>query len=95
MNYQGAKKIIFTAYHSGKLKLAFILAQTSFQLAPKAFWWAELISQFFYYLNSSKNITCLLGKLKKEFTSPIAKSTSPWLSDTSFFAHWLPYYMKF
>ena len=29
----GAKKIIFTACHLGKLKLA----QTSFQLAPKTF----------------------------------------------------------
>ena len=63
-----------------------ILAQTSFQLAPKTFWWAELISQFFFSLNSSKNITCQLGKLTTEFTSPIAKSTSPGLSDTNFFA---------
>ena len=28
-------------------------------------------------LNSSKNITCPLGKLRAEFISPIAKSTSP------------------
>ena len=34
-----------------------------------------LISQFFCYSNSSKNITCTSGKLKTEFTSPIAKST--------------------
>ena len=33
---QGAKKIIFTACHSGKLKLAFT-SPTSFQLAPKTF----------------------------------------------------------
>ena len=33
-------------------------------------------------------ITCLLGKLKTEFTSLIAKSTSPGLSDTTFFACW-------
>ena len=59
-----------------------LLAQTSFQLAPKAFWRAELISQFFCYSNSSKNITCPSGKLKTEFTSPIEKSTSPGLSDT-------------
>ena len=49
----------------------------SFQLAPRAFWWAELISQFFCYSNCSKNITYPLGKLKTEFTSPIARSTSP------------------
>ena len=65
-----------------------LLAQTSFQLVPKAFWWAELISQFFCYLNSSKNITCLLGKLKTEFTSPLAKSTNPGLSDTPCYACW-------
>ena len=63
-----------------------LLAQLSFQLAPKAFWRAKLISQFFCYSNSSKNITCLSGKLKTEFTSPKAKSTSPGLSDTTFFA---------
>ena len=66
-----------------------LLAQTSFQLAPKAFWWAELISQFFCCSNSSKNITCPSGKLKTEFTSLIAKSTSPRLSDTTFFARWV------
>ena len=60
------------------------LAQTSFQLAPKAFWREELTSQFICYSNSSKNITCPSGKLKTEFTSPIAKSTSPGLSDTTF-----------
>ena len=65
-----------------------LLAQTSFQLAPEAFWREELTSQFFCYSNSSKNITCPLGKLKTEFTSPIAKSTSPGLSDTTFFARW-------
>ena len=52
-----------------------LLAGMSFQLAPRAFWWAELISQFFCYSNCSKNITCPSGKLKTEFTSPIAKST--------------------
>ena len=67
-----------------------LLAQMSFQLDPKAFWRAELISQFFYYSNSSKNITCMFGKLKTEFTSLIAKSTNPGLSDTTFFARcWL------
>ena len=53
-----------------------LLAQTSFQLAPKAFRRAELISHFFCYSNSSKNITCPSDKLTTDFTSPIAKSTS-------------------
>ena len=43
----------------------------------------------FGHSNSSKNITCPLGKLKTEFTSLIAKSTSPRLWDTTFFAHCL------
>ena len=74
-NSRVQRKSIFTACHSGKLK-------------PKTFWLAELISQFLCYLNSSKNITCLSVKLKKEFTSPTAKSTCPGLSDTTFFACW-------
>ena len=56
------------------------LAQTSFQLAPKAFWWADWFhSSFVMYLNSSRNFTCRSGKLRTEFTGPIAKSTSPGL----------------
>ena len=39
-------------------------------------------------VNSSKNITCPSGKLKTEFTSPRAKSTSPGPSNTTFFASW-------
>ena len=58
----------------------------SFQLAPKPFWWAELISQFFLDSNCWKNIPCPSGKLKTEFTSLIAKSTSPRLLDATFFA---------
>ena len=57
----------------------------SFQVAPKALRRAELIAQFFCYSNSSKYITCPSGKLT-EFTSPITKSTSPRLLDTTFFA---------
>ena len=49
---------------------------------------SRLISQFFGNLNSSKNFTCPSGKLRTEFSSPTAKSTSPGLSDSTFFAHW-------
>ena len=35
-----------------------------------------------------KKITCPSDKLRTEFTSPTAKSTSPILSDTTFFACW-------
>jgi len=68
------------------LQFAIWASRTSFQLAPQTFWKAELISQFFSYSNSSKDITHLLGKLKTEFTCPIAKSPSPGLLDTTFFA---------
>ena len=67
------------------LQLA-ILAQTSFQLAPQIFGEQNWFHKFFCKLNSSKYFTCQFGKLRTEFTSPIAKSTSPRLSDTTFFA---------
>ena len=85
---QGAKKIIFTACLSGKLKLEFT-SPDIISNGPKPFWRAELISQFSCYSNSSKSITCPSGKLKTEFTCPIAKSTSLGLSDTTFFARWI------
>ena len=92
MEYQGAKKVIFTACQSCKLKPAF-----TYPNVISAFWWAELTSHFFCKLNSSKYFTCPSGKLRTEFTSPIAKSTSPGLSNTTFFVHctcilgaWLP-----
>ena len=50
-----------------------ILAQTSFQPAPKTFWWAELISLAVIWI-PQKNFTCPSGKLRTEFTGPIAKS---------------------
>ena len=68
MGIQGAKKVIFTACHSGKLKLTFT--------SPNII------------LNSSKKFICPSGKLITEFTSPIAKSTSPGLWDTTYFARW-------
>ena len=81
----GCQKVIFKACHLGKLKLAYT-SPNVISTNLKTLWWAELISQFFWNLNSSKNFTCLSGKLRTEFTSPIAKSTSPGLSDMTFFA---------
>ena len=86
--FQGAKKIIFTACLSGKLKLEFTSPDV-ISNSPKPFWQAELISQFFCYSNSSKSITGPSSNLKTEFTCQIAKSSSPKLSDTTFFARWL------
>ena len=40
-------------------------------------------------------LTCPSGKLKTEFTSRIAKSTSPGLSDTTFFARCIHVHVHF
>ena len=82
---QGAKKVIFTACHLGKLKLTFT-SPNIISTSPKNVLTSRLISQFFCNLNSSKKkITCPSGKLITRFPSPIANSTSPGLSDTTFF----------
>ena len=83
---QGAKKVSFTACHSGKLQLACTSPQV-ISTSPKT-----LISRIDY--NPSvigicpKNSTCVSSKLRTKITSPIAKSTSPGLSDTTFFSCW-------
>ena len=59
---QGAKKVLFTACHSGKLKLTFS-SQNIISTSPKNILMSRLISQFFCNLNSSKNFTCPLGKM--------------------------------
>ena len=72
-----------------------VLAHKSFQLAPKPF----LIGRIDYNPSviwiSPKSSTCLSGKLhcfvRTKITSPIAKSTSPGLLDTTFFARWTGY----
>ena len=73
---QDAKKIIFTACHSGMLKLAFT-SPGVISTSPKTF------------LTSRIDFTVLLIRIPQKgsaFTSPIAKSTSPGLLDTTFFA---------
>jgi len=45
----------------------------------------------FIILILRKIFACPWGKLSTEFTSPIAKSTSPGLSDMAFFARWIEY----
>ena len=64
------------AFDIGKNECQFlhVLAQKSFHLAR--------------ILNSPQKVTCPSGKLRTEFTSSIAKSTSPGLLDTTFFACW-------
>ena len=80
----GCKENHFKTCHLDKLNLAFTSPDV-ISTSPKSF----LISRInFCYSNSSKKITCPSGKLKTEFTCPIAESTSPGLSDTTFFACW-------
>ena len=59
---QGAKKVIFTACHSGKLKLTFT-SPNVISTSPKNVLISRLISQFFCNLNSSKNFTYPSGML--------------------------------
>ena len=69
---QGAKKIIFTACHSGKLKLA-VTSPDVISTSPKNFLTGRNVFIVLLLFEFLKNITCLSGKLKTEFTSPIAK----------------------
>ena len=82
---QGAKKIIFIARHLGKLKLTFTNPDV-ISTSPKSFLRSRINLPLLLLFEFLKNITCLSGKLKTEFTSPKAKSSSPALSDTTFFA---------
>ena len=76
-----------------------VLAQGSFKLPtppppPKK---KKLMSRIDYsppvIWISSKNLTCSLGNSRTEFTSLIAKCTSPGLSDVTFFARWRGFHM--
>ena len=55
---QGAKKVIFTACHSGKLKLTFT-SPNIISTSPKNGLMSRLISHFFCNLNSSKKLLSL------------------------------------
>ena len=73
---QGAKKIIFTACLSGKLKLSFTSPDV-ISSSSKSFLTSRIDFTVFCYSNSSKNITCPSGKLKTEFTSPKRQQNAP------------------
>ena len=73
---QGAKKIIFIACLSCKLKLAFT-SPDIISTSPK---------RFLTRIDFTVLLLWPSGRLKTEFTSPIEKSTSRGLSDTTFFA---------
>ena len=79
------KSFLKLAIRASWMKLAYT-SPNVISTSPKNISWAELILQFFCNLISSKNFTYPLGKLRTKFTSLIAKSTSPGLLDTTFFA---------
>ena len=64
-----------------------LLAQSHFNQCKKSFDEQDWL-QFFYDLNFPENFAFPSGNLKTEFTNPIAKSTSPGLLETTFFARW-------
>ena len=77
---RGAKKTIFTAYHLGKLKLVFT-SPDAISASPK-----NVLTSIIDY-----TVLLLFEFLKKHHQPNIffAKSTSPGLSDTTFFARCL------
>ena len=84
LKYQGAKKVSFTACHSGNLYLA-CTGPKVISTSPKNVLMHRIDYTVLLSFEFLKNFTCPLGKLRSKFTSPIAKSTSHWLSDTTFF----------
>ena len=66
---QGAKKIIFTACHSGKLKLAYTSPDV-ISTSPKNVLTSRTDFTVLLLIEFLKFITCPSGKLKTEFTSP-------------------------
>ena len=74
--WQGAKKVSFTACHSSKLELACTSPQVISASPQTLFDLQDWLPSF-----------CNLN-FPKKFTWPKAKSTSPGLSDTTFFARW-------
>ena len=80
--YQGAKKVSFTAFHSGKL----LLVCTKSLLSSQKIYLMSSIDYSSSVIWISQK-TSLAVKLRTGFTSPIAKSTSPGLSDMTLFAH--------
>ena len=86
VRYHGAKKVSFTACHLGKLLLV-CTSPRVILTRPKNF----VISSIDYSSSviSISQKTSLPLLARTEFTSLIAKSISPRLTDTTFFAHWV------
>lgn len=67
----GCKEVSFTASHSASRSQHYS-SRKVIPTSPQK----DFGVQFFCNLNSSKNFTCPSGKLRTEFDSPIAKSTT-------------------
>ena len=72
---QDAKKIIFTACHSGKLKLAFTSPDV-ISTSPKSFLMSNIYFTVLPLFKFLKKHHLPIGQVKTEFTCPIVKSTS-------------------
>ena len=86
----GCKEVMFTACHSDELELTFT-SPNIISTSPKSVWWADWFrSSSVIWIPQKTSLACMMGKLRKEFSSPIAKSTSPGPSDTYFLYTLLP-----
>ena len=88
LEIQGAKKIIFSACQLGKLMLAFT-SPNMISTSPKRVLMSRIDFTVLLQFEFHKKHHLPIGQVKNRiFTSPKAKSTSPRLSDTTFFALW-------
>ena len=84
---QGAKKVIFKACHSGKLKLEYT-SPNVISTSPKNILMSRIAFTVLLQFEFLKKLHLPIRQVKNKisFASPIAKSTSPGLSDSTFFA---------
>ena len=80
--HQGAKKTIFTACHSGKLKLAFTSPWDVISTSPKNFLTSRIYFKVFLLFEFLKKHHLPVGQVKNRIV------TSPGPLDTTFFGHW-------
>ena len=84
---QGAKKVIFKACHSGKLKREYT-SPNVISTSPKNILMSRIAFTVLLQFEFLKKLHLPIRQVKNKisFASPIAKSTSPGLSDSTFFA---------
>ena len=84
---QGVKKVIFKACHSGKLKLEYT-SPNVISTSPKNILISRIAFTVLLQFEFLKKLHLPIRQVKNKisFASPIAKSTSPGLSDSTFFA---------